>query len=118
MITIPFEVSMKRWELISAIVGLMGGALFGGVVVWLFMEEPAIWLGSLTGAIAGLAGGGVGQNFLEGVVAAVISLIGVAMILSAPFPGFLWWCQESLVGYMLGGGIGYLTHGSIGLFFK
>ncbi len=102
---------MKRWERIAAAIGLIAGGLLSAATAALCVPNASLWLAATIGAVFGLADGALGQNFIEGCIVAVMCLILAVFILSLPIP---WpWLRELGVGFCVGSGVGWFTHGSL-----
>ena len=102
---------MKRSECIAAMVGCLVGILGSIAVAWYFVDQAGLWIAGISGGVFGLAGGALGQNFIEGIVVTVLCLTGLVFFLMAPIPAP--WLRELAVGCCVGGSIGWLSHGSI-----
>jgi hypothetical protein len=99
---------MRKWELCSAATGTLGGAVISVAVAYLFDIASTLWLPAIIGALTGLAGGALGQNFIEGIVVAAISTVMLALLLSLKIG---WPINEITVGFFCGSAFGWLTHG-------
>jgi hypothetical protein len=102
---------MSRREWIATAVGSIAGGLLSAGTATLREPNAGLWLAAAVGAVFGLAGGALGQDFIEGCVVAGMCLILAACIVSLPIP---WpWLRELGVGWCVGTGVGCFAHGSL-----
>ena len=100
---------MSRREQLAAVIGMFAGAVLSLGVVLSFATNAGLWPAAIVGTVFGLAGGALGQNFIEGVVIAVICTVFVATV--AVFPSMPPLFRELVVGCGVGNAAGWLAHG-------
>lgn len=97
----------NRWEILSAIVGAVAGAMSAGFTAWL--TGANLWPATICGIVIGAFGGGLGQGLIEGIVVVILcAVVPLPLFYKTGLPS---WLRGIVIGFSAGAGAGWMVHG-------